>query len=288
MAPKRITREFASLDAIIAHAEGEPKSAGRLGRVSRESSRSRDTFTLTSSFDEAATLAREGWTEIRPDIDRIVADIRDSVMSTVQRRVTRRRSVAGGTVNVSRMLSGEPRCMTQVKVRETPKVGRVVRILIGGNCAAMVDGPRIQKRGAAIVSLIEAIHLSGCSTEITVGVLNIKGGIRHEMLVRIKDAETRLDVNSMMFAIAHPSMLRRIAWGAAEREDDSVRRAVGFYNGGSYGHVDYYADEDTSEYDVLIDVPNSYAYAATNMEAAPVEWIKGTLTGLGLFDAGRA
>lgn len=287
MAPRKkknapdFVRAFESLDDAITCAMEGPNNVS--DRASRRKGKAFAEWTGTATFGDAVQLAREGWSEIRPDIDRIVSGIRDEVTQITRKRIVTRRSVAGGAVNVGRMMSGDPRCMKRIRFEPTPATGRVVKIVVNAAASSAVSPEQIRKRGAAIVALVEAIHLSGASTEITVAqrvVGRTSTNRGYQVRIKVKRAEDRLDINTLMFAVAHPSMLRRIVFGVEERESGEIREEFGLMPGGGYGVPAKLADTDMSEFGIVVDMPNGYRNEQINQE--PVEWIRGTLTGLSL------
>jgi hypothetical protein len=182
--------------------------------------------------------------------------------------------------------------MTQVKIRPTTAQGPVVKILINGSASYAVSVDRIKARGVAVAALVEAIHLSGANATVTVMYsqsASRNSSARHLVtLVDVKTESSPLDIDAMMFAVAHPSMLRRIMFAAWETESATIRKewGLGGKYGGGYGFprgVDSLPAERRAEYSVTIDKPG--AYETSNIENDPVQWVADTLKGVGLLDA---
>lgn len=291
MADKKFTmknsdvRNLATLDAAVSLALESPDDGKGTARDTHNAS-----WAGSASLDAAASLAREGWAEVRPDIDAALSGILPRLEEVTRRRITRLRSVAGGSVNVARMMSGDPRCMVRSRIVAQPTTGPLVRILVNGSASSGVSTDRIMKRGAAVVALVEAISLCGANSTVTVAFPGSGSGGKRMFVsfVQIKGEAGALDINALMFALAHPSMLRRIMFACWETEPIEVRRVQGFGNGKDgfmgYGRVvrfDEMPDELLSNYVVKVDAPSGYE--TIRPETDPIKWIDQTLTGIGLI-----
>ena len=83
--------------------------------------------------------------------------------------------------------------------------------------------------GACILSVVDSLEAQGnCSIEVNICQGNKGGHGRSEFIVRLKDAGQHIDFDIMAFAIAHPSMLRRVMFGCMERvAEDGFEQLMG-------------------------------------------------------------
>lgn len=170
-------------------------------------------FTKTYSWDEALKLARNGWDEVRPEVDALIEKIDSSVIPTLQPAFQSYFDVSGGMVDVGRFLDGEPECMVETRLIEIAKPGKVINILVNGSFSGSVGAKEIQKRGVAIIGLIDALEKLQHSTEVDLEI-SIREGLT--TVVRLKNAADSLDIDMLMFAVAHPSTLRRLYFACLE------------------------------------------------------------------------
>lgn len=185
-------------------------------------------FSHTDSWEDALTLAKEGWTEIRPEVDALVEKMDAKIAPALQPAFTSYFDVSGGMVDVGRFLDGEPECMVETKLVEIAKPGRVIHILVNGSFNAGTEANAIKERGAAIVALVDTLEKLQHSTEIDVEI-SCREGLT--TIIRVKNAGESVDIDSLMFAIAHPAALRRIYFAYLEghKQYSYLARA------GSYG-----------------------------------------------------
>lgn len=190
------------IDAIPPHARSSGRAAGWLVDDQH------DTFTGTHDMSEALDLARHGWQE---GIDKAseYLDRLELAMPEIKRR---KRAVAGGVVNVGRMLSGMPDHM----VTRTKQPGqKVVTFFVEAGCNASIKAETLIVRAAMIAMMIDVMEHSGYSCDIVI----IDTSIWHEypiyqLAVKIKSAGEHLNLSDIIFALGHPSFLRRLSFAA--------------------------------------------------------------------------
>ena len=175
-------------------------------------------FYGTSSFDEAAKLAREGWRDGVAKVQEIRATIAQAVQSIVSRRADSiGYDVFGEYVDVGLFLTGEPECFG-VRVCDDSISNGVVRINVNIAVSGIVSHRAIFARGAAAIAAIDVIEASGRRVE----VYGVDGSLTydkriHETLVLLKSASQPLDIDRLVFALCHPSCLRRLCFSVAEK-----------------------------------------------------------------------
>jgi hypothetical protein len=133
-------------------------------------------------------------------------------------------------------------------------------------------------RGVVVVALLDVLKKLGLGvelwTEMAISDKGVNAGNRFSQLVKIHDSSEMLDVDSTMFAIAHPSMLRRIGFGSIEQ---GVRKDLVSQ---SYGYPSEMICNDIVGADIMVEkLQDSRDY----MLKSPVQWVVETLTGLDLI-----
>ena len=238
----------------------------------------------TESLPDACKLALDGWEGPRVEVNRYVDEVRDHVQRFTLPSFVPTFDVSGGEVDVDRYLLGEPENMIEQTIMPTAKHGKVVRLIVAGTVSAMIDQDTINKRGAAIVALIDALRIAQHTLEIWVqhGVETYAAGQHKEWhcVTLLKAPEDQVDLDSLMFALAHPSMLRRLIFSVMEHESALVRRQFHFHSGGGYGQCmskvpEWIHADDDRPFDVVVD-----SKALDNIDRSPEDWLDGVLKGL--------
>jgi len=237
----------------------------------------------TANLLAAVKLGHEGYDEIRPQVERMFSELESQLAERLEIAFQTRFDYTGGVVDVGRFLTGEPECMIDFVPEPSARMGRVVRIIINGSCSAYVDGERIIKRGVVVCALVDAIHKLGMGIEVYVEFpindthINSPKGAMHSSLVKLHSSEQLLDINNLMFALCHPSMLRRIQfsimeqskWGSAARITKS-----------GYGFPSALECAERVGADVVCEMLQS---GRDEYEGkSPVDWVMSTLSGLGV------
>lgn len=179
----------------------------------------REEFYGTSSFAEAVKLAREGW---RDGVAR-VQEIRATIGSAVQSLVSSRSEsigydVFGEYVDIGRFLTGEPECFG-VRVSDDSHSKRIVRINVNLGVSGSVSHESIFARGAVVIAAIDVIESTGARVE----VYGVHGSLKcdkrklHETHVLLKSANQPLDIDRLVFALCHPSSVRRLSFSVFEK-----------------------------------------------------------------------
>lgn len=243
-------------------------------------------FCQTRDFGEALDLARKGWQEKRGDVahlrGRVKADpMIGNLWDDFQPYPTTYHDVAGAFPDVAAFLSGDPNNMIEFGEREEPRSGRVVRIVVDGCYSAGTPTDVVVKRGAVVVALCELLEMLGFSTEIRLEDRRQSwGGGRGKAvtlanIVTVKTAAMPLDVDALMFALAHPSNLRRLGFRANEWEHPAIREAFGF-EGGGYGRP--VKPVTGKEWDAHVTLESASASRPESMN--PEKWIRDIVEGL--------
>lgn len=193
------------------------------------------------TWDKSIQLAQQGWYTVRPQVERLVEDIKDDIRPHLIDTFRSDFDVAGSAVDIARYLEGEPECMVQLTPVKIAKPGRVIGILVDTSVSASIAPEDVIKRGAAICALIEVLELLQHSTELWAESSWHPSDGRdtrntYTTLIKVKGAQDKLDIGSVLYALANPGMTRRLTFSVEEQESDEVRGRYGFYRGGRYGY----------------------------------------------------
>lgn len=236
----------------------------------------------TTSLSDAVHLASHGWNEVRPKVDKILSELQDRIAMTVGDRFVTEYSVTGADVDMGRFLSGEPECMMTFANEPVEGMGRVVKVAVAGTASSHIDPEDILRRGVAVLALVDTLHKLGVGIELYYdsSIEGRKGNKIYSTAVKLHDSRDLFDIDSIMFALAHPSMLRRLTFSVQEQSETAKQQ--GAESGGGYGYPASMALPSFMEFDVKIEkLQNGHGDIVKN----PLEWVMSTVSGLGLIDA---
>jgi len=123
---------------------------------------------------------------------------------------------------------------------------RIVRVLVNRCASAAAGADQLMELGATILACVSKLELEeNCSVEIAVCIPNQLPGLLHCDVITIKRAGMPLDLSEVAFAIAHPSLLRRLAFARWEATDSRYETA-------GYGEVIDAPDSVLEQFDIYI------------------------------------
>jgi hypothetical protein len=234
--------------------------------------------TETRDWSDAYRLGKDGWSATRPQVDEMLEALRDRIGQRLDMSTVIRWDVAGGAVDVGRWCQGLPDHMLDFPMVPTERMGKVVRLFVDYGASASYTAEFIRNRGVAILALIDTLKALGVSMEVW-GETAVcgRGDTVHTTVTKLHDPANRLDIDELMFALGHPAMLRRVAFGVRERS--KVSKHINAYAGGGYGRTRtmMYAQEMGA--DICVERLEN---GSSRMMSDPVEWVMQTVTGLGL------
>lgn len=233
----------------------------------------------TKSLKKACDLAHNGWDEVRPEVDAILNDLESRIAMTIGDRFVTNFGVTGAVVDMGRFMSGEPECMQDFMLEPEAGMGKVVKVLIAGVTSAGVSPQSIMDRGCAVLALVDTLHKLGVGIELWWESC-VEGNDKkaYSSAVKLHDSSEMLDINAVMFALAHPSMLRRLQFSVQEQSETARQQNVG----GGYGYCTLpmqLTNEDS--FDVVIERLESNHEAICRK---PLDWVINTVTGLNLLE----
>lgn len=267
---KRDIEIYESLGEAVRHAQNNP--------APRSSNSSDKEFSLTASLQDACELATKGWSDVRPQVDKLFGELEASIAMVLDESYSIRFDYSGDSVDMGRYMSGDPECMMDYVTEPQARMGRVIKIMVNVANSARITPKQIMDRGVVVVALLDVLNKLGVGVELWTEMAISDGGVdsgkRFSQLVKIHDSSEMLDVDSTMFAIAHPSMLRRIGFGSIEQGN---RKDLA---NGCYGYPSKMICNDIVSADIMIEkLQDSNEY----MTKSPVQWVVDTLNGLDLI-----
>jgi hypothetical protein len=221
------------------------------------------------TWDLAKQMAVSGWREGMQKIDKY----RAKIVPIITERVLRPKqiySIAGYNVDIGSFMANEPECFIAREYEERNYPGQIYKIVVSISFSAAIKPETIIQRGAMICALIDAIEFAGHRAEVIcndASTIEDRSEYRQgkykedgwfEVSVTVKKASQPLEMSDLAFCLAHPAMLRRIMFSAAELEGWSDFT----YN---YG----YPAEASDKGDIYI----REIYSGTVSDEEAIEWV---------------
>lgn len=213
---------FDSLEALANYIEKLPRHVTMRGPAWDIDT---EAFRGTRTMSDAIRLTRNGWQD-GIDMAKKVAERIAGQMPTRRQRV---HSVAGGSVNVGRMLSGNPLHMRQrVKLPSS----KVITLVNNTGFQASITPEAISIRAAIVAAMADTLENAGYACEIvSVSKANFKVLPADEIpgapfvvtATKIKSAGDRLNLSDVMFGLGHTSMHRRFQFAVRNTFDEFER-----------------------------------------------------------------
>lgn len=230
------------------------------------------------SMDATIAYAEgEGYRASVIDAEKLVAHIETDLGFAMVNDFASTYDVAGSEVDMGRYMSGEPECMVESMPMKVMRTGRVIKIAVPVCYPSTIKAETVKARGAAVMALVNAFAMMQHPVEIY-ACLGIHGGRDKRMSysIKVQAADQPLNMGRVMFALAHPTMLRHLLFAAEHQENANIQRDFGI--GGSYGHPGY----ETIIDDLDINVENAIILPPLMSnngwsEEESVTWIKSQL-----------
>jgi hypothetical protein len=227
---------FDSLDAAMTYAATDGDFHTDPTRTSPPASRRQaegDPWSGSENMPDAIEIAagRGGWS-IHDQVDEMLTTVEPVLALMDGHRIRRQWDVAGGSVNVARALSGHPQAMRRARVVPAPRMGRVVTVLVNGTTNARVSPDTMRANGTIVYAFIEALRRAGIACNVY-AISSTRTNKDTVTIVQVADSQAAPDRESLMFALGHPSHLRRLVFGLMEHLPAQQRKAA--HVGGGYG-----------------------------------------------------
>lgn len=220
-----VREEYESLNDYAAHSRKHGKRQRASVDVRAKS------FNGYVTFTEALEMAEKGW-EAEATLAMNIADA--AITRLREERIipqpTATWDVSGAEVDVARFLSNEPECMLEFPPVERLGRGDTVTLVRTFTVGGYTDADDIKKYGRLIASLVLSVEALQIPVEVWAeGIIDTSPGRIHQR-VKIKGAADMLHVGQLMFGLAHPAMLRQVAFGSF----DDASLPAKLYEGTSY------------------------------------------------------
>lgn len=227
-------------------------------------SRRKDARWPGASWEESIQLAIDGWPLALDEADVTVAELRES--AGLSRNVTVLEptwDVTGAEVDIGAYLAGVPECMIDAVPREISRRGKVITFVVPAGYSHFVKHDVIINRGLALATLCAAIIDAGHSVEIW---SEFAGWLTHHRIrqrfrsaTRVIEAGEPFDVGRLIFAVAHPAMLRRLWMGVWDAQPAEVASAM---KRNAYGHPPYTCEAE----DLPAEITDPYVFPFLSAE----------------------
>ena len=143
--------------------------------------------------------------------------LRDAIFARMASQVHRDQMqfrIAGGAVNVARFLSGRLDCFAaRVKSNQVKDLRsrKVLRLVVNVGARGTVSADTFFARGAAAVTLIEALERAGMRVQVDMLSLATNGlGRQIRIACRLKEAGEVIQLDKLAFCLAHPALHRKL------------------------------------------------------------------------------
>jgi hypothetical protein len=181
-----------------------------------------------NSYEQAVEFALEGWSDGWEMMEQ--HNLSAKIDGQFRKRMTRRRSVAGGSIRIDKYLDGDPECMVLRKRRKMKQHGRIIDIFVSNGALCSVSGQMKVRRGIFILGLVNSLELSGFRCRIRAGCAAERNNcyVSHEIL--IKEPNQYLDKDRISFFLACPAFHRVFCFAGRSRFKDGENTTGDLWN----------------------------------------------------------
>ena len=186
----------------------------------KSSSKKASSWHMNASWDDAIRMATDGWPEGLKKMQK-ATELLEVPSSERNYEPQPMAALAGDEVDVGLYLSGEPECMTDWTMAETPSFGKVAKIVVNCSASCGVSTELMFRRGAAAVLLVDALESCGIRCEVWVLPWCSGEGERkpvHFCEVLAKQADDPVELDRLAYMLAHPVVMRRLGFRLMEQE----------------------------------------------------------------------
>ena len=235
-----------------------------------------------ATFEETMELARNGWQAGTDQLNNHIKSFENTLPSQRVRLETVMDITGPGVLDFGRWATGHPEAWMIQQETEVhdPHAGNIIRIVYNISASSGVSTREMMDKGATIVGFIDLLERAGKRVELDLvaGIKARNGRTSVRTQVRVKEANTPVDIERIAFAIAHPASFRRIVFSLLEMAPALARKDCGIYLFKGYG-----MPEDWEVADAFY-IPAS-AIARLASEAGRIAWVKEQLAAQGVvFD----
>lgn len=216
---KKCLTEIMTWDEMVSRVENNELVCpeGRKSRASTKNDRSSD-WDLGVGWEGAVELMKSGWNESTKQYK-----VRDEPLGDFK-RPEYLHDYCGDEVDIGRFLSGEAECFLNPQLNENTGIKPVVNIACDYGASCYVDASRMVRRGKAVLAVINALEQAGKSVGVWALHYSTRGGHTPHAwsLIEVKASDQYVPVSRLVYAMAHPSMLRRIGFRIMEQWPEEI------------------------------------------------------------------
>lgn len=203
---------FSNLNAFVTYVENARPNPNHAAWAPEQNS-----FHGSYNMAQAIRYARDGWKEGIEKAKEIL-----EYLNTDHAQMRKRSyGVAGGRVNVGRMISGNP--LNMVYRPKQPGTKRIT-IFVETAINSVIAAKNAAIRAACIAAIVDILEIQGYSLTIVATNIAVASMFRRtpiqQLAVTIKEAGEKLNLNDLIFALGHPSFERRFNFACVSSSPD--------------------------------------------------------------------
>lgn len=188
------------------------------------------------TIEEALSMATgDGYQDAVPEAQALAEGLYDTVAAMVNLETFQQAfDVAGAEVDMGRYTAGVPECMSDALPITIAKHGRAIRIVVDFSYHCGIGEDVVRRRGAAVMALVYVLQQLQHPLEVWAQHSATGHGspsMRLTHLVEVQRADEPVDIGRVMYALAHPTMLRRMCFRVEDHESPAIRKAIGIPGG---------------------------------------------------------
>jgi hypothetical protein len=181
----------------------------------------------------------DGYQDAVPEAQALATSLYDTISALVNLDTFgSMHDVTGSEVDISRYMSGEPECMLEAIPIKVAGHGRAIRIVVSFSYRCGINEATVRRRGAAVMALVYVLQQLQHPMEVLASMA-VKGfswggggsSERMSYVVEVQRADEPVDIGRVMYALAHPTMLRRMAFRVEDHENRQIRQTFGIPGG---------------------------------------------------------
>ena len=193
------------------------------------------------TFEEAVDKSLQGWTEGAAELAKAFNNVQIPQQQTRQEFAFA--PVGPGTLAMGRYIQGHPepwmvRQDSEVLSDQSSGNGKIVHLGINISQSGGVSATERFQIGAVLLSLVDMLERNGKRVELTLfnGIGRNNDGAYCRIAVKVKRADSPVNMSVLAVAFANASTQRRLCWSVRETMDAESRQVMGI--GSGYGQTD--------------------------------------------------
>jgi hypothetical protein len=272
---RRIVK-YDSVPALVRDVETYDASKSRYNTPRTRNGKFGLEFTGVETWGDALALAKTGCAFIGKDVGKLSDSLRRSVLADIESKGIRFAfDYTGDVPDAGRYAAGEGECMIDTIIRPRKRADRVVTLVVNLCAPSNVKTADMIERGAAVCSLVDLVEGAGVRVEVYAAcAITSRQADDMQISVCVKRAQDSLNLDEVGFALAHPTMFRRLILARLDHLPATARTKYG----SGYGMP---ADFDCDAHGLPCDIGLLGSFRALNGKGE--EWVRNELDNLGLL-----